>query len=274
MEPDRETFQRRIRKSGLGSLLILSASALFAHDTWVLPAKPAVAAGSELSLDATSGMSFPALDFAIQPDRIAVARVRLAGKTAEIPRGASAPHALRLAVRSEGEGVACLWIESKPKSIDLKPDQVKEYLDEIGLADTIGKEWSAAAKNARWRELYAKHAKTFVAVGTVQGDLSWAEPAGMSLELVPETDPTRIAKTSEIAVRLLKEGRPFPDFPVGMVQAGEKAGVIRKTDSNGHVAFRAGRKGWVLLRATELRRSESPDFDWKSDFSTLTLWVE
>lgn len=264
----------RVRFRKLAALLILVASAAAAHDTWVLPARPAVPRGSEVSLDATSGMSFPALDFAIQPDRISVARSRLAGKTAEIPRRTGAKHSLKLAVRPQGEGIACLWIESKPKSIDLKPNEVREYLEEIGALDTVGKEWSAAGSTGRWREIYTKHAKTFVAVGAAEGDRSWAEPAGMRLEFVPEADPTRLQAKGDFSVRLLKEGRPLPEFPVGMVQAGQKTGEVRKTDANGRVSFTPDKKGWILLRATDLRRAGSPEADWESDFATLTLRVE
>jgi uncharacterized GH25 family protein len=264
----------RVRFRRLAALLLLVASSAAAHDTWVLPSRPAVPKGSEISLDATSGMGFPALDFAIQPDRISVARFRLAGKTAEIPLRTGASHSLRLAVRPEGEGIACLWIESKPKSIDLKPDQVREYLEEIGALETAGKEWSAAGSTGRWREIYSKHAKTFVAVGAAEGDRSWAEPAGMRLEIVPETDPTRLKAKSDFSVRLLKEGRPLPRFQVGMVQAGQKTGEVRKTDANGRVSFTPDKKGWILLRATDLRRAGSPEADWESDFATVTLRVE
>jgi uncharacterized GH25 family protein len=264
----------RVRFRKLAALLILFASAAPAHDTWVLPARPAVPTGSEISLEATSGMGFPALDVAIQPDRISVARVRLAGRTGKIPRGTGTKHSLRLAVRPEGEGIACVWIESKPKSIDLKPDQVREYLEEIGALDTVGKEWSAAGSAGRWREIYTKHAKTFVAVGAADGDRSWAEPAGMRLEIVPEADPTRLRTKSDFSVRLLREGRPLPGFPVGMVQAGQKTGEVRKTDANGRVSFTPDRKGWILLRATDLRRAGSAEADWESDFATLTLRVE
>jgi uncharacterized GH25 family protein len=264
----------RFRFRKLATLLILAAPVAAAHDTWVLPVRPAVSRGSEISLDATSGMGFPALDFAIQPDRISVARFRLEGRTAEISRRTGAKHSLRLAVRPEGEGIACLWIESKPKAIDLKPDQVREYLEEIGALDTVGKEWSAAGSTGRWREIYTKHAKTFVAVGASGGDRSWAEPAGMRLEIVPESDPTQLKAKSDFSVRLLKDGRPLPGFPMGMVQAGQKTGEVRKTDANGRVSFKPDKKGWVLLRTTDLRRAGTHEADWESDFATLTLRVE
>ena len=263
----------RSKLQGIACLLALVAPAALGHDTWLLPSGPAAARGAVISVSATSGMQFPALDAAIQPDRIAVARMRLGGQVSEIAGRAKEKHSLRLEAQAAAAGLATIWIESRPKSIDLKPDQVAEYLDEIGATETIGKEWRASGPAARWREIYTKHAKAFVAVGSPT-DRSWLEPVGMRLEIVPDMDPTQIQRRQELSVRLLRDGLPVPDFPVGMVSSGSPRGLTRKTDSEGRVRFTPDRKGWILLRATEIRKSDTPDADWNSDFSTLTLWVK
>ncbi|MEP6769823.1 MAG: DUF4198 domain-containing protein [Acidobacteriota bacterium] len=217
-------------------------------------------------------MSFPALEFAIASDRLAAVRVRLAGATRDIPGASAGRRSLHLSLPASGEGIACVWLETKPKSIDLKPGQVREYLEEIGADPAVGRTW-AAKPNAGWREVYVKHAKTFVAVGEKNDDRSWETPVGMRLEIVPESDPTRVRAGDRFAVRLLGDGRPVAGFSLGMVHAGEKAGVLRKTDAEGRAVFEPARPGWILIRATDLRLSASPDRDWESDLSTLTLRV-
>ena len=266
------------RRSALLVLpLVMGASRALAHDTWVLPAAHAVPEGSTISLRATSGMGFPALEFAIDPARIETAKIRLAGRTLPLERLSKGKGALRLSATPRGHGIAAVWLETKVKSIDLKPDQVKEYLDEIGAPVSVLEEWKAAGaagRPARWREAYVKHAKTFVAVGDADADGSWAEPAGMRLEIVPGSNPAKWSAGSKLSVRLLRDGRPLAGFPVGMVEAGEKTGVLQTTDAEGSVSFTPGKKGWILIRATDLHRSDTPDADWKSDFSTMTAWVE
>ncbi len=254
------------------AIFLLAAAAALAHDTWILPAHPAVAAGSLLSLEATSGMSFPATAFAIAPERLFAARVRLAGTTQNIAGWSARKRSLRLSTPAVGEGIACVWLETKPKSIELKPAQVREYLDEIGADPAVGKRW-AEKPNARWRELYSKHAKTFVAVGAKRNDRSWETPVGMRFEIVPEADPTSVRAGNRLAVRLLRDGRPAAGLSLGMVHAGEKSGVLRRTDGEGRAVFEPAHPGWILIRATDLHPSTSPDRDWESDFSTLTLRV-
>jgi uncharacterized GH25 family protein len=250
----------------------LSLPAL-AHDTWLLARPSAVEPGKPVTLELTSGMAFPAPETAIKPDRIARAAVRLAGETADLKDRRSAAKFLQLTTKPVKPGIATLWVELAPKSIDLTPDQVKEYLDEIGASDALRREWAAMPEPRRWRELYSKHAKAYVRVGQPAEDRSWAEPAGMALEIVPEKDPTALRPGDELPVRVLRSGQPVAAFAVGLVGPGNAQGVLETTDSQGRATFAIAHAGRWLLRATDVRRSTKPEADWESDFATLTFEV-
>lgn len=267
---------RRARRSRATAVytfvLVWTASLASAHDTWMVPNASGVRPGSVLTLDLTSGMSFPVLDHAIKPDRIARASLRLSGKATEIHDRSPAKNSLRLSAAARENGIATIWVDTKPKDIELRPEQVREYLGEIGVWDTVGREWEKGGPKS-WREIYTKHAKTFVRVGDPGADRSWAESVGAVLEIVPESDPTTLRAGDEFPVRVFWEGQPLPDFPLGLVGAGEKTGAIRKTNSAGQVSFALGRAGWWLLRGTRLTRSAQVEVDWESHFATLTFLV-
>ncbi|MEO5720157.1 MAG: DUF4198 domain-containing protein, partial [Chthoniobacterales bacterium] len=91
------------------------------------------------------------------------------------------------------------------------------------------------------------------------------------LEIVPAQDPTTAKAGAEFAVHVLKNGKPFPDFPLNAVAAGETKGETRKTDGEGKVAFKIEKTGRWLLRGTDVRKSASAETDWESDFATLTF---
>lgn len=95
----------------------------------------------------------------------------------------------------------------------------------------------------------------------------------MSLEIVPEKDPTAMRPGDELLVRVLRNGRPAAAFAVGLVRQGDAHGVLQSTDDQGHATFPVGKAGRWLLRATDLRRSTKPEADWESDFTTLTFEV-
>lgn len=254
-------------------LAILCAPALYAHDTWLLPEKFEVAPKTKVTLALTSGMAFPALETGPKRARVQAAECRVAGQTFAIQDISEGPQSLRFATEVPQAGIAAFWVKFPPKDIELKPDQVHEYLEEIGASPALLKEWKEM-KPQRWRELYSKHQKTFVRVGDPPADdKSWSEPVGVALEIVPEQDPTSLRTGEQFAVRVLKDGKPFPDFPLNAVAGGETKGETRKTDADGRVTFPLGKAGPWLLRGTEVRKSTREDADWESDFTTLTLAV-
>ncbi len=257
-----------------GALLtVFLIQAVHAHDTWLIPDRFDVAPKSTITLDLTSGMAFPKLETGPKRERVQTASCRLAGRTFELSDISAGPNSLRLKSELSEAGVATFWVKLPPKSIELKPAQVQEYLDEIDAPASVRKQWTETTP-PRWRELYTKHPKTFVRVGDPKSDRSWAEPVGMALEIVPEKDPTALREGDELPVRILKDGAPYPEFSVNAVAEGEGKGETRKTDSTGRIVFTLNKAGRWLLRGTDVRKSVKSDADWESDFATLTLEVK
>lgn len=269
---ERREVRRPVRTVLGTAVWILLARSATAHDTWILPQRANVNPGQVVFFDLTSGMAFPANEVGVKPDRLARASVRVGEAVTDLIRETEGKKALRLRVRFPEPGVAAVWIESKPRSLELTPTQVKGYLEEIGAWESIGRTWESEGKG-RWRESYTKHAKTYVRVGKPERDDSWSRPVGMELELMPENDPTRLAAGDELSVRLLHGGRPVPDVAVGLLAGKAKSGSLAKTDSEGRVRLRLDRGGWWLIRSTILEPSSKPDLDWETRFSTLSVFV-
>jgi hypothetical protein len=250
--------------------LALGPTRGFAHDTWLLPTRFDLPAGAKLEVDLTSGMSFPELESAVEPDRLAVTGLRLAGRTVTLTPAPPRAAALRLSATAEGSGIASLWLATKPRTLTLTPDQVIEYLAEIGAAKAVEQRWR---RQQRWRETYSKQAKSYARVGDASGDSSWQQPVGLELELVPLDDPTTLRPGQQLRVRVLRSGRPLPGFPLSAVPAGGGAPFLKTTGRDGAVAFTAGEPGPWLLRGTLIEESTAADADWTSVFTTLTVLV-
>ena len=253
-------------------LMAMLLAPAFSHDTWLSVRRASVAVGADVTLDLTSGMTFPLLAYPINVERIEQAGYRLGGKTTELTERHASTRSLRLTTRFTAPGIAVLWVQLKPKVLELTPSKVAEYLDEIGASPEIHQAW-AQAKPRRWREVYAKHAKTFVRVGASAQDQSWAESVGLGLEIVPEKDPTQLQAGDEFPVRVLRHGQPFANFPLGIIREKAAHGVIQKTDAEGRTVFKLHQAGQWLVRGTDLRKSSVPNTDWESDFTTLTIAV-
>ncbi|HJT82373.1 MAG TPA: DUF4198 domain-containing protein [Chthoniobacterales bacterium] len=250
----------------------LAANVAKAHDTWLLPDRFHVKPNDIVTLDLTSGMEFPKLETGPKRERVQNAQLRLAGRVLAIEEIIPGPHSLVFKTRLVDQGVAVVWVQLPSRSLELKPDEVEHYLNEIDPPAKVREAW-AKAEPKRWRESYTKHQKTFVSVGNSENDRSWAESVGTYLEIVPEKDPTRLRVEDELPVRVLKNGAPLPDFALNAVAAGDKAGETKRTDSAGRTVFRLHKPGSWLLRGTEIRKSTKPGLDWESDFATMTLHV-
>lgn len=252
----------------LAAGLVSGAGAGLAHDTWLLPARFAVAPGASVSLDLTSAMRFPAPESSVQPDRIAGSEFRIAGRTRPLDVKGVRAEALELSAALPEQGVAALWVESRPRSLTLKPDQVEEYLNEVGAPETVRARWKTTQS---WRESYRKAAKTFVRVGEPGGDRSWEEPVGIALEIVPAKDPTTLRAGDELPVRVLHNGKPLSGFSLYAVAAGMAKAVMRTTDQDGRATFTLTAPGPWLLKGTLIEPSTAAETDWQGLFTTLTV---
>ena len=264
----------------LMALILLALSGIgspaSAHDTWLQPRRSSVPPGTIAQIDLASGDKFATFDTAIKPDRIATAHARLNGKTRDVAPGAPEKKSLELRVPLSDPGIATIWLSLAPKSIELNRKEVQHDLDEIGAPTLLTQAWYAGKSSKPWREIYAKHAKTFVVVaraGRTKADRSWSEPVGLPLEIVPEKDPTMLHAGDEFPVRVLRNGAPLADFPLGIVHEGKTNRALKKTDTTGRAVFKVARSGKWLLRGTELRSSNKPGTDWESDFTTLSFEV-
>jgi uncharacterized GH25 family protein len=251
-------------------LVVMVPASALAHDTWLLPAQYRVRPRESVVFELTSAMRFPEPETPVKPERLAATGMRLGGSTQPLQADQPAAKLLRLSAVTSVAGIATVWVQSRPREIDLQPLEVEEYLAEAGAGD-VHELW---VKNGRgpWRETYVKLAKSFVRVGEPGDDRSWAEPAGLALEIVPEADPTSLTPAEPVRLRVLEDGGPAVGLAVAAVAGGEEKPIGRTTDSEGRVTLPLSRPGQWLIKAIRIRPGEAPG-TWRSRFTTLTVSV-
>ena len=266
-------MKRRTRAGLLLLGLVSVAGVAAAHETWLLPSSMRVPVGRPVTLSLTSGMTFPHDQIKIEPSRVVRAEARLGHTTERLRRPKTTAKALRYVWTPRVAGVATLAMELGPRSLELKPSQVKEYFDEIHAGPAILSQWDSIPAPRRWRESYVKHATSYVRVGTPRSDSSWATPLGLGLEIVPESNPTEITAGETLPVRVLLNGSPLADFSIGARLEGRTKSAFVTTDASGHATVVFPAKGRWLIFGTHLRRASEPNLEWRSDFATMTTYV-
>ncbi len=262
-----------LRRLAPSAFLSLLSASLLAHETWLAPNQGYVAPGMPVRIDMTSGGSFPILETAIAPDRLAAFGVRLGGEILKPTFGAGT-RSLRfnLTPPKEKQGFATAFVSLKPRRLTLTPEKVAEYLDEIGQTAAYLDKWKGRPEPRTWREEYSKHAKAFFRVGKASDD-SWKNPTGMGLEIVPLSDPTRASSTDAFAVQALRGGQPLKGFTLVALVGPKTPRAFAVTDAEGKTAFKLDRPGRWLIEGTDLRESAKAGLDFESDFTTMLVTV-
>ncbi|MEM9385352.1 MAG: DUF4198 domain-containing protein [Pseudomonadota bacterium] len=253
--------------------LMLLAQGAAAHDTFLLPATWTTPPGTPLALQLTSGSSFPALDSGPTPDRI----VALGGQV--LTSDGRAPVSLRVSGHSSsalqprlsaaGAGEVTAGLSLAPRDIDLQPDSVEHYFEEIRPSAGVREAW-AAQEHPVLRETYAKHAKVLLCATPCAPDDGKRAPValGHPLEFLPLGSPNEDGRR----FRLLANGQPAIDHPLNVWTADGEHAALR-TNSSGEVSVRLEVAGPAMLSAVNLRPPTASDKRFQSDFATLTLLV-
>lgn len=277
--PSAKCARRATVVAGAIALTLCVVVQAAAHDTWVMGAGDSGRAGTAFQLDLTSGETFANDDFAIEASRVLHAVVRERGVARPLPMPSATPRTLRYLWTPTSPGIATIGIELKPRTLELEPKLIDEYLGEINADAGVRAAWKALGGTQKWTESYSKHAMTFVRVTPARANIKWMadklwkRPLGLGLEIVPENDPTALRGGDTLFVRVLRHGLPQSGFSVGAMKEGRTKATFFDTDSAGRTGVVLDTGGRWLINGTSLRRSTTGATVWESDFVTATLHV-
>lgn len=253
------------------AISLLLATPALAHDTWIAPEHFAGACGA-VTLQMTSGMTFDTLEYAIDPARVSRAVELVPGRRLKLDPPKWSAHSLDFVAKVPEKGIAIVAVELAPKTLELTPKQVDEYLDEIAAPKEIRDAWKAHP--GRWRERYTKHAKTFLRCGAPAAGDDFQVSTDMGLELIPQgTDPTTLKTGDTLRVILTTPKHLVRNLPLVLIREGKGIVAVVKPDKAGIYAMTLKDPGRYLLTATQLRRAEEKGLEWESDFTTMTFEV-
>jgi hypothetical protein len=255
--------------SMLRTLLLTTALALpglgaQAHDTWFEPlAGRQGAAPTELALG--TGNRYPVQETGVgaeylQQQGCAGAEGQAVEKPMQPVRNVDHALVLRLPPRA-----ARCWAQLVPLDIELAPEQVAVYLQEVQASPALRATWrEMQARGLPWKERYTKHARI-----DLHGSKAAAgHPVPMAMDIVRQP-----LSGGGAAFLVLRDGAPLAQQPVELLSQAATRGIWRRTDDQGRIELPALPAGRWLLRGTWLRLSDEDPTRWDSAFVTLAFEV-
>ena len=257
------------RALALAAALVAGVDATHAHDTWFAPMPHSPGSGVMLALG--TGNQFPVHESGIEHKHLLYSGCRHepGSRPLALLRMAEAPTALELRVRAErGLPLSC-WAQTAQFDVELADDKIALYLKEIQATAAVRDAWAQMrARGVKWKERYTKHARI-----EFSPDAGAAQPVNMALEALLEAPQRTPRRGDVLQFRVLRDGRPLPDFAVELRGDRVPIGVWRKTDAEGRVRIPAPLPGRWVLRGTDLRASEREPNTWESRFVTLAFEI-
>lgn len=251
-------------------LTMMIAGRAAAHDFWIeptgfLPAPGAAVGiglrvGEEFVGDAVPRRSDMIRQFTLYPGG-GGAPVAISGTDGISPAGF---------VLIDGGRTAMIAYAGGGGHVEMPADRFTAYLRQHGLETIIADRERRGESAKPARETFHRHAKALL-TGRDPDPVA-TQPAGLLLEIVPMTDPTRPA-AGPFQAQVLWQGTPLPGLLVQARNRAEPGHVLSvRSDSQGRVVLPLDRGGvWLILGVWMVRSGWFDADDWHSHWTSLTF---
>jgi uncharacterized GH25 family protein len=264
-------MSRRAARPALLLALLLPASTLSAHDFWIDPSSFRPAPGQRVTVRLRVGQHFRGDPVPRDPSLLQ--RFSVIG-----PGGAETPVPGVPGAEPAGfatltaPGLSLITYASGRSPVSLEGAKFETYLAEEGL-ETISAERARKGQSAApVKEVFSRYAKTFLNVGGKSG-AGYGRVLGLTLELIPEKDPTGLKAGAELPVRLLYRGKPLAGVLVTALPHDKpETKVTARTDAAGRARIRLSQPGEWLIKAVHMIPAPAgAGADWESFWASLTF---
>lgn len=264
-----------VKSARIVAALVLAAftSSANAHDTW-FEIRAATMPGT-LIMSLGTGNLFPVQEFPVDAGHLREHGCRQSGQAMALKAFTKASASLLLSARPASASSVTCWSELNPFEIELEPDKISIYFDEIKATPLLRERWaSMQARGLRWRERYVKSARVEIAASAdgMNPPLR-ATPAPMTMDVLLLSGLQRVRTGEPLVIQVLRDGIPLPDFSIELRGVTTAQAQWFKTDAQGRASTRAPSSGKYLWRGTDLRLSAANPEVWDSRFVTLAFEV-
>ena len=233
--------------------LLLAAGPLLAHDFWLEPSSYAPAPGTRVSVRLRVGQQLHGDPMPRDPQ--AIVRFAALGPNGESPiQGVPGVDPAGFLTPSV-PGLYLLVYRSNHANVELAADKFEQYLKDEGLEPIIAARARKGQSAAAGKEIFSRCAKALLSVGSFgeAPKASYDRPLGLTLEIVPEANPTVLAVGQTLPLHLLYEGKPLADAKVTAIPAARPEELVSaRTDAKGRVSLPLARGGMWLIKAVHM----------------------
>ncbi len=194
------------------------APAALAHDFWIEPAQYHIEPGEEVSVDILTGHGEDTASWPIAPHRIIGLRsLGPDGLTSHATGRASLSGDTTLSFAMPGQHM--VFIETTNSISRLEAKKFNDYAEEEGILPIISHRTTRGQMKDEGSELYSRRGKALIEVGCTGSDEAmWSKPLGLTLEVIPGTNPFEWDEGMPFPVAVYYHGAPVPGATLHVTQ--------------------------------------------------------
>lgn len=183
-----------------------------------------------------------------------------------------------LKFKTGSAGTYVAGISTKPRAIELSGEDFMDYLEHEGLTEIISDRKKKGITGTSAYEKYSKHVKAILQVDENRTD-NFAIELNYPIEFIPLKNPYKLSIGDEMSFKLLYLGKPLGNQTVHIssrINADVKDGkeTALSTNEKGEVSFTIDNEGHWYIATIHMLESNEEDFDYESNWATLTFEVK
>ena len=176
------------------------------------------------------------------------------------------------------EGTYVVAWNASPSYIVVQPKLFNQYIESEGYKNVVELRADQGKQETPGKEKYLRFLKSFVQVGSLRTN-NFNQVLGQTIELIPLTNPYSISPGSDLAVKVLFNGKPLPDARVmGTYDSFSKEHDVYahtvQTNSEGIARIPINQPGiWMIRTNHMIPLEEDPKADWESYWTNFSFSV-
>ncbi len=183
-----------------------------------------------------------------------------------------------LKFKTGNAGTYLAGVSTKPRAIELSGEDFTTYLEHEGLTEVISDRKSKGISNQVANEKYSKHVKAIFQVDERRTD-TFSTQLNYPIEFIPLKNPYNLSVGDVMSFKLMYLGEPLGNQTVHVssrknLEEKDKDETSLRTNKKGEVSFTISNGGYWYIATIHMLESNEENFDYESNWATLTFEVK
>ncbi|WP_425236502.1 DUF4198 domain-containing protein [Ulvibacterium sp.] len=175
-------------------------------------------------------------------------------------------------------GTYVAGISTLPRAIELNGKDFTAYLEHEGLTRVISDRKNKGIFDQTAKEKYSKHVKALFQVDDTRTD-DFSTQLNYPIEFIPLKNPYELSVGDDVSFKLVYRGEPLGNQTVHIssrttLEEQGKEETSLKTNEKGEVSFTIANVGQWYIATIHMQESKEEEFDYESNWATLTFEVK